>query len=128
MAADWEILEREFEELLIEVLTQDHDLDVRRWGDPLDRRRASVGTLLFDYRNRQQSSTATVVVTLEDVSGFSTLLHIDFSSEGSMRAGAEDCEALALFLSEYLDERREQVLPESPERGQELDRRDEDLG
>ena len=116
-----------FEELLIEVLTQDHDLEVRRSDDPLDRRRANVGTLDFAYRYADGPAKATVVVSIEDVPGFSSMLRADFSCEDSMRQAAEQCEALALFLTEHLDECGERLIPEPVDRNEEFDRREDDL-
>ena len=42
-------LEREFEELLLDVLDQDYDLAVRRSDDPLERRKRDLATLSFEY-------------------------------------------------------------------------------
>lgn len=102
-------LERSFEEMLVDVLTQDHDLDVRRAQDPLDRRRNGVASLQFDF-HWDTDEHAKVVVTVEGVDDFSNMARVDFRSEDTMAASAEDCEALALFLTEHLSELREDWL------------------
>ncbi len=107
---DRQRLEREFEELLVEVLMQDYDLDVRRWGDAMDRRRKNIGTLCFDYHYEPKSPVGKAVVSLDEADDFTSLMKVDFSSPERMLAAAEDCEALALFLSERLDERRDELL------------------
>jgi hypothetical protein len=120
-------LEREFEELLVEVLTQDYDLAVRRSGDPLDRRRQNVATLRFDYRYPAKSPDARVVVGVEGVGEFSTVIRVDFTSQESICRCAEDCEALALYLSQHLEGRRVDFLAALGDEGGEVwDRREDD--
>ena len=50
MSQNHETLEREFEDQLIDVLTQDYDLRVRCRADNIDRRRQRVAALRFAYR------------------------------------------------------------------------------
>ena len=109
MSKNREAVERKFEELVIEVLTQDYDLDVVRHGDGLDRRRRSVAILCFDYHHEARSGVAKVVVTIEGVDSFSTMMRVDLGNRERMRQSAEDCEALALFLTEYLVGMREDL-------------------
>jgi hypothetical protein len=94
--------EREFETLLIEVLTQDYDLPVRHGGDRLERRRRGFASLAFEY-HYSSPTQAKVIVSIEGLPSFSNLLPLDFSTPESIASCAEDCEALALFLMEHLE-------------------------
>lgn len=102
-------LERSYEEALVDVLTQDHDLDVRRAKDPLERRHNGVASLHFDF-HWNAGAEAKVVITVAGVDDFSTMARVDFGSEDAMQRCAEDCEALALFLTGHLSELREDWL------------------
>ena len=110
MSKSREVLEQNFEEQLIEVLALDYDLNVRRTDDKLDRRRHQVATLLFDYRYAKGSPKGKALVNIEGVEEFTNMLPIDFSSTESLQRSAENCEALALYLMEHLQERCEQVM------------------
>lgn len=127
MSKNRQALKRDFEELLIEVLTQDYDLNVRRSGDNFDRRRRDVATLCFDYDCARGSSEAKVVVTIEGVDDFSNVLPVDLRSRESIQRSAEDCEALALYLSDYLMERQEDLFYEMAAGDFEYGQREEDL-
>lgn len=94
--------EREFEGLLIDVLTQDYDLPVRHASDRLERRRRGLASLAFEY-HYSSPSQAKVIVKVEGMPSFSNLLPLDFSSPEAVARSAEDCEALALFLIEHLE-------------------------
>jgi hypothetical protein len=101
--------EREFEDLLLDVLAQDYDLPVRRSGDHLERRSRGMATLGFEY-HYSAPAQAKVVVTIDGKRGFSNLLPVDFESGESIARSAEDCEALALFLMEHLQGVRDALL------------------
>lgn len=98
-------LEREFEDLLLDVLDQDYDLAVRRRDDALERRRRDLATLSFSYR-WSGPREARAVVRVEGARDFKAILPIDASSPEEMRRSAEDCESLVLFLSEHLERKR----------------------
>jgi hypothetical protein len=98
-------LEREFEDLLFDVLDQDYDLAVRRRDDSLERRRRDLATLTFSYRWAGPRE-ARVVVRVEGAKDFKAILPVDASSPEEMRRSAEDCESLVLFLSEHLERKR----------------------
>ena len=98
-------LEREFEDLLLDVLDQDYDLAVRRRDDALERRRRDLATLVFSYR-WSGPREARVVVRVEGSKEFKAILPVDASSPEEMRRSAEDCESLVLFLSEHLERKR----------------------
>ena len=101
--------EREFEGVLLEVLSQDWDLPVRRSGDRMDRRRRAGATLVFEY-HYSSATQAKAVVAIEGVTGFSNLLAVDFASSESIARSAEGCEALALFLMEHLQAQEEALI------------------
>ena len=67
---------------VVEVLTQDHDLDVRRNADNLDRRRSRVATLWFDYDYVSDLEGKATVSTLDAI-----IIH-DASSAGSWFSGS----------------------------------------
>ncbi len=110
MASVNKALEREFEEQLIDILEQDHDLSVRRHGDTLNRRRSDVATLHFSYDHVPKTTEAKVNVTIDGFDGFSMSLCVDFNNEESVLRSAEDTEGLALFLAEHLERRRSDIL------------------
>jgi hypothetical protein len=101
--------EREFEMVLIEVLTQDWDLPVRRAGERVERRRRGGATLAFDY-HYSSPAQAKVVVGIEGLQSFSNVLFVDFSSSETIARSAEQCEALALVLMEHLQAVQEALL------------------
>ena len=103
------LLEREFEDLLLDVLDQDYDLAVRRRDDSLERRRRDLATLTFSYR-WSGPREARAVVRVEGARDFKAILPIDASSTEELRRSAEDCEALVLFLSEHLERKRGESL------------------
>ena len=102
-------LEQSFEELLIEVLTQDYDLAVRRDADPIERRMNGTATLMFKYQYVPGTNEAKVIVGVAGTDEFSNVFVIDFSDSEAVERSAEDCEALALYLSEHLQERDEEL-------------------
>lgn len=103
------VLEREFEELLLDVLDQDYDLAVRRRDDPLERRKRDLALLTFEY-HWSGPREARAVVRVEGARDFKAILPVDASSVEDLRRSAEDCEALVLFLAEHLESKREKVL------------------
>lgn len=98
-------LEREFEDLLLDVLDQDYDLAVRRRDDALERRRRDLATLSFSYR-WSGPREARAVVRVDGAREFKAILPVDASSPEDLRRSAEDCESLVLFLSEHLQRKR----------------------
>jgi hypothetical protein len=102
-------LEREFEELLLDVLEQDYDLAVRHSGNRLDRRKRGIAVLEFEFHH-DSLSEAKCVVRVSGVADFKAILPVDFSSPDGMRRSAEDCEALVLYLAEHQEKAREQTL------------------
>ena len=102
-------LEREFEDLLLDVLDQDYDLAVRRRDDALERRRRDLATLVFSYR-WSGPREARAVVRVEGAKEFKAILPVDASSPEEMRRSAEDCESLVLFLSEHLERKRSESM------------------
>ncbi len=102
-------LEREFEDLLLDVLDQDYDLSVRRRDDALERRRRDLATLTFSYR-WSGPREARAVVRIEGAKEFKAILPVDASSPEEMRRSAEDCESLVLFLSEHLERKRSETM------------------
>jgi len=98
-------LEREFEDLLLDVLDQDYDLAVRRREDALERRRRDLATLTFEYR-WSGPREARAVVRVEGAKDFKAILPVDASSPEELRRSAEDCESLVLFLAEHLENKR----------------------
>lgn len=98
-------LEREFEDLLLDVLDQDYDLAVRRRDDALERRRRDLATLTFSYRWLGPRE-GRAVVRVEGAREFKAILPVDASSPEELRRSAEDCESLVLFLSEHLERKR----------------------
>jgi hypothetical protein len=105
------VLEREFEELLLDVLEQDYDLAVRHATDRLDRRKRDIATLQFEY-HYDSPREAKAVVRVAGVEGFKAILPVDFGSPDELRRCAEDCEALVLYLTEHLENMREKTLAE----------------
>jgi len=103
-------IEREFEESLIEILSQDYDLPVRLQGEVLDRRRNSAATLCFQYRHSSPPLQAKAVVEIEGVNNFSVMLRLDCRNTETIRRSAEDCEALSLYLMEHFEQRNEALL------------------
>ena len=118
-------LEREFEDLLLDVLDQDYDLAVRRRNDTLERRRNDLATLSFSYR-WSGAREARVVVRVEGSRDFKAILPIDASSPEEMRRSAEDCESLVLFLSEHLERKRDDSLVAAASGGVAWGRREDD--
>lgn len=118
-------LEREFEELLLDVLDQDYDLAVRRRDDPLERRRRELATLSFEY-HWAGPREARAVVRVEGAPDFKAILPLDASSIEELRRSAEDCEALVLFLAEHLEAKREKLLAEAAAGRARFGRRDDD--
>jgi len=102
-------LEREFEDLLLDVLDQDYDLAVRRRDDSLERRRRDLATLTFSYR-WSGPREARAVVRVDGAREFKAILPVDASSPEEMRRSAEDCESLVLFLTEHIEAKREKSL------------------
>lgn len=117
--------EREFEGVLLEVLSQDWDLPVRRGSDPMDRRRRGGATLVFEY-HYSSATQAKVVVGIEGIAGFSNLLAVDFASSESIARCAEACEALALFLMEHLQAQQESLLEQYAKGALPYGRREDD--
>ncbi|HTO70436.1 MAG TPA: hypothetical protein VMR31_11300 [Myxococcota bacterium] len=105
-------LEREFEELLLDVLEQDYDLGVRHSINRMERRRRDVARLEFEY-HYDSPREAKAVVRIAGVAEFKAILPVDFASADGLRRSAEDCEALVLFLTEHLEEMREKTLAEA---------------
>ena len=118
--------EREFEDVLIDVLSQDYDLQVRHSADALERRRRGMACLNFEYQYSSQTQ-AKVVVSIAGDSGFSNMLPVDFADGDAIARSAEDCEALALYLIEYLDAQEESTLPALDAGEFDFGRREEDL-
>jgi hypothetical protein len=106
------VMEREFEELLLDVLEQDYDLSVRKTEDKLDRRKRDVATLEFEY-HYDDAREAKAVVRVKGVADFKAILPVDFASPDGLRRSAEDCEALVLYLTEHLEAVREKTLAEA---------------
>lgn len=106
------MMEREFEDLLLDVLEQDYDLSVRHADDRLDRRRRDVATLRFEY-HYDTARDAKVVVRIDGATEFKAILPVAFESAEGLRRSAEDCEALVLYLTEHLDQRREKTLADA---------------
>jgi len=105
-------MEREFEDLLLDVLEQDYDLSVRHSEDRLDRRRRDVATLSFEY-HYDSPREAKSVVRITGVGDFKAILPVDFGTPEGLRRSAEDCEALVLYLTEHLEIRREKTLADA---------------
>ena len=105
-------LEREFEELLLDVLEQDYDLAVRHTADRLDRRKRGTASLQFEY-HYDSPREAKAVVRVAGVAEFKAILPVDFESADGMRRSAEDCEALVLYLTEHLEASREKALTDA---------------
>ena len=105
-------MEREFEDLLLDVLEQDYDLPVRH-GE----RRPRAATR--DRRASTSSTTTTRPTRPRPWCGstasrdFKAILPVDFASADGLRRSAEDCEALVLFLTEHLANVREKTLAEA---------------
>jgi hypothetical protein len=97
-------LEGQFERALLDVLEQDWDLEVRLPDDRLNRRRSRVATLRARYRWSTRGK-ATAILSIEGDAHSSHLIPVDFSSTESIEEAAEDCEALALSVSSWLDDR-----------------------
>ncbi len=121
-------LQRDFETALVDVLSQDYNLDVRNERDPLERRRRDTATLRFAYHHQGGSSRARVVISVDGVPGFSNLLPVNFRSRAAVLRAAEDCEALARFIDDHLTTNRGRTL-EALVAGQlRYGRREEDPG
>ena len=101
--------ERLFETALIEELTQDWDLPVRRGGESMERRRRGGATLAFKYHYGSEMQ-AKVTVSIEGAAGFSSMLLADFSTPESTTRSAEDCEGLALFLMEHVQHAQDAMI------------------
>ena len=106
------VMEREFEDLLLDVLEQDYDLAVRHAEDRLDRRRRDIATLRFEY-HYDSTREAKAVVRIDGVADFKAILPVEFESADGLRRSAEDCEALVLYLTEHLGTVREKTLEEA---------------
>ena len=106
------MMEREFEDLLLDVLEQDYDLAVRHKEDRLDRRRRDIATLSFEY-HYDAAREAKAVVRIDGVADFKAILPVAFDSADGLRRSAEDCEALVLYLTEHLDCVREKTLTDA---------------
>ncbi len=119
------VLEREFEELLLDVLDQDYDLAVRRRDDPLERRKRDLATLSFEY-HWSGPREARAVVRVDGVRDFKAILPVDASSVEELRRSAEDCEALVLFLAEHLGDKREKLLADAIAGRVQFGRREDD--
>ncbi len=102
-------LEREFEELLLDVLEQDYDLAVRHGSDRIDRRKRGVAALQFEFHH-DSANEAKCVVRIGGCGDFKAILPVDFASPDGMRRSAEDCEALVLYLSEHQEKARDETL------------------
>lgn len=118
-------LEREFEDLLLDVLDQDYDLAVRRRDDALERRRRDLAILTFSYR-WSGPREARAVVRVEGARDFKAILPVDASSPEEMRRSAEDCESLVLFLAEHLSAKRDKALTAAAAGERRWGRRDDD--
>ena len=105
-------MEREFEDLLLDVLEQDYDLPVRHGEDRLERRKRDTASLNFEY-HYDAAHEAKAVVRIDGVGDFKAILPVDFGSADGLRRSAEDCEALVLFLTEHLSNAREKTLAEA---------------
>jgi hypothetical protein len=125
MDSEREKREREFETLLLEVLSQDYDLPVRHASDRLERRQRGRATLAFEY-HYSSPMQAKVVVNVQGLPGFSNMLALDFSSPESIARCAEDCEALALFLIEHLEENEDTLFDQYAAGELRYGRREED--
>src|SRR5262245_19693705 len=106
------VMEREFEDLVLDVLEQDYDLAVRRNEDRRDVRRPDIAPLCFEY-HYDAARQAKAVVRIDGIADFKAILPVDFASADGLRRSAEDCEALVLFLTEHLAGAREKTLEEA---------------
>jgi hypothetical protein len=102
-------MEREFEDLLLDVLEQDFDLSVRHAEDRLERRKRDTASLRFEY-HYDAGHEAKAVVRIDGIKDFKAILPVDFASADGLRRSAEDCEALVLYLTEHLENMREKAL------------------
>lgn len=125
VGAKRKVLEREFEDLLIDVLEQDYDLSVRHAEDKIERRTRGVARLCFDYRYAS-ATDAKAIVRIDGKPDFKAMLPVDFASREDLRRSAEDCEALVLFLSEHLEEHREKAMLEATSGSGRWGRREDD--
>ena len=105
-------MEREFEDLLLDVLEQDYDLSVRHADDRLERRKRDTVCLCFEY-HYDTAHEAKAVVRVDGIKDFKAILPVDFASADGLRRSAEDCEALVLYLTEHLENMREKALTEA---------------
>ena len=105
-------MEREFEDLLLDVLEQDYDLSVRHADDRLERRKRDTVSLCFEY-HYDAAHEAKAVVRVDGIKDFKAILPVDFASADGLRRSAEDCEALVLYLTEHLETMREKALTEA---------------
>src|SRR5258706_3501296 len=104
-------LESEFEQLLLDVLEQDYDLAVRHATERIERRKRDLATLQFEW-HYDKTRAAKAVVRVAGVAHFKAILPVDFTSPEGLRRSAEDCESLVLYLTEYLEEKRDKALVE----------------
>ncbi|MFQ5514090.1 MAG: hypothetical protein ACE5FG_06580 [Myxococcota bacterium] len=120
MTAKRDRAEQEFEELLVEVLNVDHDLHVRRAGDPLGEGSGRAGTLRCRFRYLGNGDQAHVTVEVESVEGARQVMRVDLADPESIRRAAESCEPLALALVGQLTECPDALLLDTWEFGGEF--------
>ncbi len=126
MVRETEALEREFEQTLIDVLSLDYDLAVRHAEDRIERRRQGMARLDFDYQC-SGDHLGKVIISIDGAPGFSGMLPIDLTDSASAARSAEDCEALALYLMEYLGAQDDELLEAFAAGHIEYGRREDDL-
>ncbi len=127
MGEDQGELELRFEKALIEVLSQDYDLDVRLSADSLDRRREGVATLSFSYRYPPDKNSAKAIISVDGAGHFSNVLPVDFRNRKGIESSAENCRTLVEFLKGHLAECREKELEATEAGPLKYGRRDDDL-
>ncbi len=127
MSEDQGELELRFEKALIDVLSQDYDLDVRQSNDCLDRRREGVATLSFVYRYAPDKTSAKAVISVVGAGHFSNVLPVDFHNRKGIERSAENCKTLVEFLKSHLAECREKELDAAEAGPLKYGRRDDDL-
>ncbi len=126
MVRETEVLEREFEETLIDVLSQDYDLAVRHAEDRIERRKQGIARLDFEYQYSGDRS-GKVIVSIDGAPQFSSVLPVDLTNTEAATRSAEDCEALALFLMEYLGAQDDELFAAFASGDLDYGRREEDL-
>jgi len=94
--------EMEFEHALTGVLEDNYDLHVRVEGDPLERRRDSFAWLAFDYTYLTENEDTTKVVVSVADAPLSCSFRVDLEDPDDIARACEDCEDLALGLSQRL--------------------------